>query len=661
MIKFRFAFIVLCGLSFFSLNTVAQSGKARKADIAYKAGEYYKAIDLYRDTYNSLRDNTKKDQLLFQIAQCYRLANEPIKAELWYSKSIAKGYSDPIAVFYLAEMQKMNMKYEEAKENYKTFKNNAPTDPRADYGIRSCEQAMKWIENPSGYLVENMKFFNSKQDDFAPAYANSEYSEVYFTSSRDGSTGNSIHGATGQNFSDIYMSKIDRKGSWSEPTPLQDGINTENEEGTPSFSADFKTMYFCSCKKVKNKDIGCQIYYVERQGEQWGREKPVELGSDSVVAAHPAISPDELTLYFVSDMAGGQGGKDIWKITRESKGGEWGKPVNMGPDINTPGDEMFPYVHPDGMLYFSSTGHIGMGGLDIFKAKQDEKGKWKIENMETPINSNSDDFGITFMAKQEKGFFSSSRTNRGDDDIFMFSLPPLKFNVIGVVKDEKSNTPLADATIKSISSDGITVDTKTDKTGSFKFTLKPATDYIFIASHQGFLNGKERETTKGLDRSRDFKTQIVLTSIETPIELPNILYDFNKADLREESKVALDKLVETLNDNPNITIELMSHTDSRGTDEDNLVLSQKRAQSVIDYLIEKGIAADRLTAKGYGESQPKVVDNKLAAQYTFVKENTVLTEAVINALKDSDLQEIAHQINRRTEFKVLRTDYKPKK
>ena len=661
MIKFRVSIFVCIFMVVLPFQLMSQTSKAKKADMAYKAGEYYLAIDLYRDTYNSLRDNTKKDQLLFQIAQCYRLANEPQKAELWYIKAIAKGYPDPIANYYLAEMQKMTMKYEEAKENYKIYKLNAPDDPRADYGLKSCDLAMKWMENPSGYLVENMRFFNSKQNDFAPAYGNSEYSTVYFTSSRDGSTGNAIHGATGQNFSDIYVSMMDRKGSWSQPTALPAGINSEAEEGAPSFSGDFKTIYFSSCKKVKNKDVGCQIYTAELQGDLWGREKALEIAGDSIVIAHPAISPDELTLYFVSDMSGGQGGKDIWKVARESKGGEWGKPENLGPEINTINDEMFPYVHSDGTLYFSSNGHIGMGGLDIFKAKQDEKGIWKIENMEYPINSNGDDFGITFAAKQEKGYFSSSRTPRGDDDIYFFSLPPLKFNILGTVRDEKTNTPLADATVKSISSDGITLDSKTDKNGTFRFILKPATDYVFIASRDGYLNGKERETTKGLDRSRDFKTQIALTSIEKPIELPNIFYDFAKWDLRPESMVALDKLVETLNDNPNITIELMSHTDSRGNDDDNLVLSQKRAQSVVDYLIEKGIAKDRLSAKGYGETTPKTVDQKLAEQYTFLKENTVLTEAFINSLADTDLQEIGHQINRRTEFKVLRTDYKPKK
>jgi peptidoglycan-associated lipoprotein len=653
--------ITLCVLIVISGVTSAQSRKTVQAEAAFNAGEYYSAIDLYKNLYNSLTEKTGKAEILFKIAECYRLVSESRQAELWYNKSISKNISNPLAYLYIAEAQKMNLKYEEAKENFKKYKELVPNDSRAEDGIRSCELAQKWMDNPSGYQVDNMKFFNSKQNDFGPAYATADYSSVYFTSSRDGSTGNAISGVTGQNFADIYFSKVDRKGTWSEPIPLGENINTEFDEGSPSLSKDFKSLYFTRCEKAKNKNFGCQIYYSELEGEGWGKSKRIELASDSVIIAHPALSVDELTLYFVSDMDGGQGGKDLWKATRGSKGEEWGKPENLGAQINTSGDEVYPYVHADGTLYFSSNGHLGMGGLDIYKAKQKADGSWSIENMGYPVNSNFDDFGITFQNEQEKGFFSSNRSPKGDDDIFAFSLPPLKFNVIGTVKDEKTEQPIADATVKSISSDGITIDSKTDKTGTFRFMLKPNTDYVFVASREGYLNGKERETTKGLDHSRDFKTLIQLASIAKPIELPNIFYDFAKWDLRPESMVALDKLVETLNDNPNITIELMSHTDSRGSDADNLVLSQKRAQSVVDYLIQKGIAADRLQAKGYGESEPKTVDKKIADQYTYLKEGTVLTEIFINSLTDADLQEIAHQINRRTEFKVLSTDYKPHK
>jgi peptidoglycan-associated lipoprotein len=333
--------------------------------------------------------------------------------------------------------------------------------------------------------------------------------------------------------------------------------------------------------------------------------------------------------------------------------------VNLGEEINTPGNELYPYVHRDGTLYFSSDSRVGMGGLDIYKATKDETGSWRLENMKPPINSPEDDFGIVFEDDQERGFFSSSRKGRGNDDIYSFVLPPLEFSVVGVVKDERNDQVLSGSTVKSVGSDGITVETTADDEGSFRFMLKPVTDYVFVASQPGYLNGKERESTRGMDQSREFEVTIYLASVTHVIELPNIFYDYAKWDLRPESMVSLDNLVETLEDNPNVTIELMSHTDSRGTPADNIELSQKRAQSVVDYLISKGIQPDRLKARGYGESQPKVVDEKVKAQYDFLELGDILTEAFINQLPSVELQEKAHQVNRRTEFRVLSTDYIP--
>jgi len=240
-------------------------------------------------------------------------------------------------------------------------------------------------------------------------------------------------------------------------------------------------------------------------------------------------------------------------------------------------------------------------------------------------------------------------------------MPPLKFNITGLVKDEKTGAPVQGSVVQLIASDASNLQAETGIGGDFKFVLKPAVDYIFLASKNGYLNGKERETTKGQEKSRDFMITILLTPIDKPIELPNIFYDYDKWDLRPESMVSLDKLVETLNDNPKITIELMSHTDARNTEEYNLVLSQKRAQSAVDYLVSKGIDLARLTAKGYGKSTPKFVDADMAAHNPFMKVGQQLTEEFINNLVNNEQKEIAHQINRRTEFKVLRTDYVPQK
>ena len=402
--------------------------------------------------------------------------------------------------------------------------------------------------------------------------------------------------------------------------------------------------------------------YTKRNGDKWSDPRNLGLLPDSLVAAHPSISKDGLTLYFVSDLAGGFGKKDIWKVTRLKPGDAWSKPVNLGPDINTAGDELFPYIREDGTLYFSSDGLIGMGGLDIFEAKPQPDGSWVVLNMKTPINSFADDFGIAFEDGNEKGIFSSTRKGKENDDLYSFELPPLRFNVTGLVKDEKTGLVINQSVIQLIASDGSNLQAESGTGGDFKFTLKADVDYIFLASKKGYLNGKEKETTKGQDKSRDFMVTMLLTPIDRPIDLPNILYDFDKWDLRPESMVSLDKLVETLIDNSNITIEIMSHTDTRNTEEYNMILSQKRAQSVVDYLVSKGIEIERLTAKGYGKSSTKVVDATIAAQYPFLKAGTQLTEQFVNSLPNDEQREIAHQINRRTEFKVLRTDYEsPKK
>jgi peptidoglycan-associated lipoprotein len=634
------------------------SGQKRKADRAYdffNAGEYYLAIDHFKDTYSKSKDKNVKADMVYMVAECYRLMNDPKNAEIWYKKAVKTSYSKPEAQYWYAESLKKNGKYQPAADEFKRYKQLVPADPRADQEIRSCELSAEWLRNPESYKVDELKEVNSKDADFSPAYARDDFGVIYFTSSRDDAAGNKTHGATGQNFTDIFESRIDKKGKWSMPVTVQ-VLNSEFEEGTPDFSSDYREIFFTRCEAGKREKKGCIIMQAERKGDSWTDPKNLEIMPDSIVAAHPAITPDGLTLYFVSDVKGGFGGKDIWFVTREKSNAKWSKPLNAGPDINTSGDELFPYVRKDGSLYFASDGHIGMGGLDIFRAKSQPDGSWLIQNMKSPINSFADDFGIVFQDEIEAGLFSSTRKGKGNDEIYSFELPPLKFNVTGLVKDEKTGLAIQSSIVQLIASDG------TGAGGDFKFLLKPAVDYIFLASKKGYLKGNEKVTTKGQEKSHDFMVTILLTAIDKPIELPNIFYDFGKWDLRPESMVSLDKLVETLNYNDNITIELMSHTDSRDTEEYNLTLSQKRAQSVVDYLISKGIGLDRLTAKGYGESSPKVVDKDINTQFPFLKLGTTLSEQYINSLANDEQKEIAHQINRRTEFKVLRTDYvAPKK
>ena len=639
----------------------AQKRRAERAYEYFNSGEYFLAIDHFKNTYSKSKDKATKADMVYMVAECYRLINDPKNAEIWYKKAVKTAYAKPEAEYWYAESLKKNGKYQLAIDEFKKYKQLLPADSRADQEIRACELATEWLRNPEAYKVDEMKDINSKDADFSPAYARDDFGIVYFTSSRDDARGNKTHGATGQNFTDIFESRLDKKGKWSIPVPVE-VLNSEFEDGTPNISTDYKEVYFTRCEAGKRDKRGCEIMYSQRKGESWTDPKNLGIMPDSIVAAHPAIAPDGLTLYFVSDVKGGFGGKDIYFVTRDKPGSPWSKPKNAGPDINTSGDEVFPYVRNDGTLYFSSDGHIGMGGLDIFKAKPQPDGTWVVQNLKPPINSSSDDFGIVFQNETEAGIFSSTRKGKGNDDLYSFEMPPLKFNVIGLVKDEKTSAAVQGSTVKLIASDATNFQAVTGTSGDFKFALKPAVDYIFLASKRGYLNGKEKVTTKGQEKSRDFMVTILLTPIDKPIELSNIFYDFDKWDLRPESMVTLDKLVETLNDNPNVTIELMSHTDSRNTEEYNLTLSQKRAQSVVDYLISKGIELDRLTAKGYGKSKPKVVDSEISSLYPFLKSGATLTEQYINTLANDEQKEIANQINRRTEFKVMRTDYEsPKK
>ena len=658
-------FIILIMLLAFAAR-MESYGQKRKTDMAYaafSAGEYFEAIDQFKGVYSKTKkaDKEARAEIVFMIAESYRMINDPKNAETWYKLAVRTSYSKPEAQYWFASSLKKNGKYQLAIDEFKKYKQVAPSDSKADQEIRACELALEWLRNPEAYKVEELRELNSRESDFSPAYGRDDFGLVYFTSSRDDAAGNKTHGATGQGYTDIFESRIDKKSKWSTPVPV-DVINSEFEDGTPSFSSDYKELFYTRCEAGKRETKGCVIMYSEKTGDSWSEPEKLEILSDSLVAAHPAITPDGLTMYFVSDMPGGSGGKDIWKVTRAGSGEKWSVPQNPGPDINTGGNELFPYVRDDGTLYFSSDGLIGMGGLDIFKAVAQPDGSWSVQNMKSPINSSSDDFGITFEKGNEKGLFSSTRKGRTNDELYSFEFPPLKFNITGLVKDEKTGSPISGSTIQLIASDGSNLQAETGEIGDFKFALKPDVDYIFTASKTGYLIGKEKETTKGQEKSRDFMVTILLTAIDKPIDLPNIFYDFGKWDLRPESMVSLDKLVETLNDNPNVTIELMSHTDSRDTEEYNQDLSQKRAQSVVQYLIDKGIESDRLSPKGYGESAPKVVDAQIAAQAPFLNTGTVLSEQYINTLSGEEQKEIAHQINRRTEFRVLRTDYvSPKK
>jgi len=658
--RFTLKALVVLFMITFSLDGVSQTARLRRADALFEAGGFFEAVEIYRREL----DKVSRDDMGFylqRIADCYRYVGNARQAELWYSKAIMRDAPNPKVFYHYAEMLKMAEKYDEAIEQYQKYKELVPNDPLADVGIKSCELAQQWIASPSGYEVVNMRAINSRQSDFSPTYASEDYSILFFTSSRDEATGSRTHAGTGEKFTDIFVTQRDRRGNWSNPRPLDESINTAYDEGTPSLTSDLNKLYFTRCRTSRRNKLGCEILVSERREQGWLTPDPIPIAADSMVVAHPSISDDELTLYFVANLPGGYGGNDIWKITRTSPSDSWGEPVNLGPEINTKGNEMFPYIHSDGTLYFSSDGHPGMGGLDIFRATPSNGNGWTVENMRYPINSPSDDFGIIFEREREAGYFSSRRRDvgaRGGDNIFLFYLPEINFNMIGTVRDDKSGRPLANANVQLVGSDGIIANVRTDDNGAFRFMLNPNTDYVLIASREGYLNGKGRETTRGLTESKEFDVNIELTSTARPIELPNIFYDFDRWELRPESMAALDRLIEVLNDNPTIVIELGAHTDSRGSLDYNYDLSQKRAQSVVNYLIERGVPTERLRAKGYAQSQPKVVDEQLAQQYPFLQVGVKLDQRYIDQLSNEEQKETVYQINRRTEFRVLSTDFK---
>ncbi len=643
------------------LSSCSVSQQIKKADKKYEIGEYYKASTIYKNAYPRVKstkeDRQKKAYVAFRLGESYRLVNENDKAERAFFNAVRYQYKDSLVYLLYADILRENKKPKAAVENYDIYLQAHPSDLRAINGRTSALQALEWEKNPTRYKIKKSTTLASKRSERSPSFPGGDPDLVYFVSSRENKeTGGKNSNITGIRNNDIYVARKNSLGQWDNIEPVEGEINTIDDEGSPSFSADGKIMFFTRARFMKGESLGAEIYSSVRSGGKWGKPEQIKLSKDSTITfAHPTLSPDGKYLYFVSDLPGGYGGKDIWRS--EKNGNTYGAPVNLGPTINTAGDEMFPYMRPDSTLYFSSNGHPGFGGLDIYRAKEKEDGTWEVYNMMYPINSNMDDFGITFEKGKERGLFSSNRGERkGYDKIWEFELPEMVLEIDGKVLSS-SGEPLSDATVRIVGTDGTNTKVRTKKDGSFKFPLKKEVDYILLGNSRGFLNQKGEVSTVGLEDTKTFPLTFNLASISKPVGLDNIFFEFGKATLTAQSSTALNKLITLLNDNPNITIEIGAHTDKVGSAEGNLQLSGKRAESVVEYLIKGGIEADRLTAKGYGKSQPIEVDKNLEKKYSFLKEGDVLDEEFIDKLTPEQ-QEVANQINRRTEFRVLKTTYK---
>lgn len=646
--------IILCTLL---LSSCGVSHTLRKAEQSLDRGEYFDAAGHFKKAYSRIpaKERSRRGEIAFQLAECYRLINYTVRAKGAYMNAIRYKYPDSIAHSYLAEMLKKNGEYKPATKEYQTYLNYKPTDSLAINGLASCELAQQWKANPTRYAVKRFKEFDSRRSDYSPMFAGDETDVVYFTSTRNEAKGNDLNGITGMKSADIFYSKKDEKGHWQKPVPIESEVNSEFEDGACAFSPDGKTMYFTRCRTSPNVAVYAEVYSSQRTGASWGTPQKCVIINDSLSSvAHPAVSPLGNYLYFTSDMPGGYGGLDIWRINITREG--FGYVDNLGPEINTAADEMFPTFGSDGELYFSSNGHPGMGGLDIFKAVSKQQGGWIVENMKSPINSNGDDFGITFESGTRKGFFSSNRGDaRGWDHIYSFELPEINYNLTGWVYD-KEGDPLPEALVTLVGDDGTYLKLDVRRDGSFTQRLNPDCRYVMLASCRGFLNCKQELATDTVQKNMEYELEFPLSSISRPVLIENIFYEFDSAELTPESIQALDDLIALLNDNPNVTIELAAHCDYRGNDNYNLRLSQRRAESVVRYLIRGGIASNRLTPKGYGEEQPKAVTKFILRTAPFLKESDVLTEEFIMSLPEEQ-QEICNAINRRTEFKVLRTTY----
>jgi len=654
--------IVLLVFLQLSLAGYSQKDYTHEAETAYKSEAFYSAIDLYKKAYAKEKDRETKIDIIYKIADCYRLIQDNAQAEVWFDKAIKAQHPNPKAQLYYAEVIKLQGRYDDAIVEYNKYNSKNPGDPEGIEGVKSCQQGQKWQDNPTDYIVENVRLINSKSSDFSPIWASKKFDELIFTSTRDGSFGNAIDTRVGENYSDLYLAKVDRKGKWGTPTALDPPVNSEQNEGGATFDDRYSTIYFTRCPSEKNQKLGCFIMSSKKAGKGFSDPEKIEFAADSFVVGHPAMMPDGETMVFVSNIPGGYGGKDLYYSEFDKKEKTWSEPINLGSSVNTASDEMFPFVRENGDLYFASNGHEGMGGMDVFMAPKTGTNKWgKVENLRAPINSSADDFGIIFEGNKEKGFFASNRSGgRGSDDIYLFKKPPVIFAIQGTVSDVDTKDPIVGASIKLIGTDGSSVELETDQTGFYIFAEKDGSDeryvqegtsYTIFVSRKGYLNSKGQETTVGIEKSTAFVHDFVLQSIKAKeITFPKVEYDLAKFSLRPESKDSLDYLYQTLVDNPNIVIELAAHTDSRGSDENNDILSQKRAQSCVDYLVSKGVDAKRMEAKGYGENSPYIG--------RFNGQNVTLSEGYINSLP-KDQQEAAHQTNRRTVFSVLRDDFVP--
>lgn len=660
---------------FFSA-TASLAQKKSKGDIAFEGGQYYEAIDQYIKEYAKASGIEDKGRIQYQLGRSYDEIVMYDKALSAYERAYNLGYQkyDKKLLLKYAEVQLNQGDYEGAQENFESYLKADPGNEIAKNGLRSCKKIKGWLAEPTRYKVKNESALNTENYDWALTRFDKKGDEYLFSSSRQGASGSSSDDITGENYTDLFVTRKDRNGNWGEPMPLPENINSEFHEGAATMNYKGDGIYFTRCGYEKKESNTCDIFYADQQGRNWKTPVALPLKDTAIYSVgHPTVDRREYLMIFASNMPGGQGGKDLWMSEFDRREDVWLTPKNLGPEINTPGDEVFPYIADDGSIYFSSNGHVGIGGLDIFHAASTGDNKWgKVENMGSPLNSFKDDFAFTFEKNStDKGYFTSNREGgKGMDDIYSFELPEDKITITvkvfahcDLTDPEDKGEALAGAKVTLTGSDGSSVQVTTNDEGMFTFDkkgngryVKKDVNYTIVVEKENHLIAKDKRSTMGVTGDKNLYTDLHLQRTDCgEITMPEVRYVFNEATLiNDETISSNDSLLFVYNimvENPTIIAELQAHTDCRGNDEYNQDLSQRRAQACVDFLVSKGIPKERLVAKGYGETQPRTL-----------KDGTVLECDYINSFKKSDPDKFdrLHTLNRRTTFSILSFDYTPK-
>lgn len=718
MKTFQKSLLLLAVSLFFAATGFAQTKSiAQKADDLFNQKQYIAALQKYEEAYNKISSNkAEKNRCYFQMGECYRLMNNFPKAERVYKRLINQKYytTEPKLYYYMAEMYRFENKFDEADEYYGKYLELVPDDKLAQQRKASIIYVNQLFMNRTRHNIVKLDKWSTDYNDWAPRFMGDDTTRLVFTSSRFGDDDGKHDAWTGQAFSDFYTVFQDRKGNWSDAVENFDNskvINSPVNEGEAWFSPDGRTVYFSRCDSREHETQGCYVYYSKKGGASlddkpgrkgkkddnaeangdWSEPVKINLGDTMYNYLYPTLSRDQLTMYFSSDMPNGYGDYDLWVATRKSVDDDFGTPVNLGGTVNSAGREVFPTLRNDSTIYFSSNGLPGVGGLDIFRSTKNGR-KWSTpENLGIPINSSYDEMSIIYYPESqhymmERGYFSSNRPfddphskktdKKGkkvppiNDDLFYFELPPLLYSIEGTIRDEKSMQLVENAKVRIVGSDGSEFETYSNKQGFYRFDvtqIKRNVVYKMYVSKVDYFSIEGSESTCGYNTDKDIVHDFRLEPVpKQPVVLPEIRYDLAKWDLKEEFMDSLMDLYLVMVNNPNVVVELRAHTDCRpflGLTNDTL--SQRRAQSVVDYLISRGIEPERLVAKGYAERVPRTLDRNMTVRvdgkpYSF-SEGTTLECDYINHMNDKGRQEAAHQLNRRLEFLILRTDYVSKK